>query len=111
MTPIYIKDENGEVKYTLEFNRESVKYAESRGFSVSDVDKYPLTKVYELFYYAFRMHHKNIARNQTDEIFDSLGGIVNAPDGLLEKLGALYVAPFEATGDVSPKNAKLTVEI
>lgn len=109
--PIIIKDEEKNVEYTLEFNRESVKFAESRGFKFEDVADYPMTKVPELFYYAFRMHHKNIARNQTDKIlFEDLGGI---PSGMIERLAELYQAPFEALSVLDEgeevKNPKMTV--
>lgn len=110
--PIILTDtENGD-KFTLEFSRESVKWAEMHGFVLDDVEKYPMTKIPELFYYAFRMHHKNIARNKTDKIFfEDLGGISSA---IVERLGLLYAAPFDSLiGDDEdePKNAKMTVEM
>lgn len=111
--PIIIHDVDNETDYTLEFNRESVKFAESRGFDIEDVARYPMTKIPELFYYAFRMHHRNVSREKTDRIlFDELGGL---PDGAAERLGALYAAPFEALsskqGEGKTKNSKMTVEM
>ena len=101
--------ENG-VDYTLEFNREAIRFAEARGFNINDVERYPMTKLPELFYYAFRMHHKNVSREKTDRIlFDDLGGM---PNGMAERLGALYGVPFEAltSGEDKAKNLKVTVE-
>ena len=109
--PIIIHDTENSIDYTLEFNRESVKFAEARGFDIDDVGKYPLTKIPELFYYAFRMHHKNVSREKTDRIlFDELGGL---PKGAIERLGALYAVPFEALNseDNKAKNPKVTVEL
>lgn len=109
--PIIIHDVENSTDYTLEFNRESVRFAEQRGFDIEDVGRYPLTKIPELFYYAFRMHHKNVSREKTDRIlFDDLGGL---PDGALERLGALYAAPFEALSNKEKdgKNRKMTVEL
>lgn len=111
--PIILHDNENGIDYTLEFNRESVKFAEGRGFDISDVSKYPMSKLPELFYYAFRMHHRNVSREKTDRIlFDDLGGI---PNGMGERLGQLYAAPFEAlTNDASPeaaKNGRMTVEL
>ena len=109
--PIIIHDAENEIDYTLEFNRESVRFAEARGFDIDDVGKYPMTKLPELFYYAFRMHHKNVSREKADRIlFDDLGGL---PDGAAERLGALYAAPFEALSnkDEKVKNPKVTVEL
>jgi hypothetical protein len=111
--PLVLTDNDTGEKYTLEFSRESVKFAEARGFNLDDVAKLPMTKIPELFFYAFRMHHKNIARERTDRIlFEDMGGM---PDGMLERLGMLYSAPFEALAnataeDGEPKNAKVTVE-
>lgn len=73
--------------YELDFNREAVRFAEARGFDTSDIKKYPTTKIPELFYYAFRMHHKNLSRNQTDKLLDRVNGI---PSQVLERLIDLY---------------------
>ena len=94
--PVVLKDKKKKKEYTLEFSRDSVRFAESRGFIPDDVDKYPMTKIYEFFFYAFRMHHPSVSRAETDAILDGWGGIRNIPDGLLERLGELYAAPFGA---------------
>lgn len=109
--PIIIKSDTEE--FTLEFNRESIKFAEMRGFKIDEVSSFPMTKVPELFFYAFRMHHKNISREKTDKLlFEELGGI---PEGLIERLGELYAQPFEALNIVEEgeerKNSKWTVEL
>lgn len=108
--PIVLTDNETGDEYTLEFDRETVKWAEGRGFDISDVGKFPMTKLPELFYYSFRMHHKNVSREKTDRIlFVYLGGM---PDGMAERLGALYSAPFEAltAKEGSEKNARITVQ-
>jgi len=110
--PIIIHDEENGVDYTLEFSRESVRFAEARGFDIDDVARFPMTKVPELFFYAFRMHHPNVSREKTDRIlFEELGGL---PDGVAERLGALYAAPFEALSQKNggkKGNPKVTVEM
>lgn len=111
VVPIELTDnETGDV-YTLEFNRESIRFAEARGFDIADVGKFPMTKLPELFYYAFRMHHKSVSREKTDKIlFEWLGGM---PDGMAERLGALYSAPFEAltsSDNGEEKNSRITVK-
>ena len=111
INPIILHDTEEGVDYTLEFNRESVRFAEARGFDISDVGKFPMTKLPELFYYAFRMHHKSVSREKSDRIlFDYLGGM---PDGMAERLGALYSAPFDAltASEEKSKNARITVEL
>ena len=109
MKPIILK--NKDTEYTLEFNKESVVFAEQRGFKVEEVGEYPMTKIPELFFYAFRMHHKNIARNQTDKLLEELGGL---PEGFIGRLVELYTAPFDyliVTEDSERKNSKWTVEM
>lgn len=111
--PLLLTDNDTGEKYTLEFSRESVKFAEARGFDIGDVGRFPMTKLPELFYYAFRMHHKNIARNRTDSmLYDDLGGL---SDAMVERLVMLYAAPFEAltasSDEGEPKNARMTVEL
>ena len=109
--PIIIHDGENGIDYTLEFNRETIRFAEARGFDIDDVGKYPMSKLPELFFYSFRMHHKNVSREKTDRIlFDDLGGM---PSGMAERLGALYAAPFEALtngNEGKAKNSKMTVE-
>ena len=107
MKPIVLK--NKDTEYTLEFNRESVVFAEMRGFKIEDVSDYPMTKIPELFFYAFRMHHKNIARDKTDKILEEIGGL---PDGFVARLVELYTAPFDylLEGD-ERKNSKWAVEM
>ena len=111
VNPIIIHDTENQIDYTLEFNRETIRFAESRGFDIDDVSKFPMSKLPELFFYAFRMHHKNVSREKTDRIlFDDLGGM---PNGMAERLGALYAAPFEALTNKDgekTKNSKVTVE-
>lgn len=105
--PITLEDEKGHV-YTLEFNRSAVKFAESRGFVLDDVAKYPLTKITDLFYYAFYMHHRGITKEKTDELYKEIGKL---PDGFLERLVQLYAVPLNTLMVGDEKNAKVTVTL
>ena len=108
--PITLTMANGE-EYVLEFSRESVLFAEARGFDIDDVGKYPMTKVPELFWYAFRMHHMRMSKDQTDRIlFDELGGM---PKGMAERLGELYAVPLKSLSQKSDevKNPRVTVDM
>lgn len=110
--PIIIKDTENNEEYTLEFNRDTVVFAESRKFDLDDVGKYPMTKIPELFWYAFRMHHKNMSKAQTDKIFfEQLGGFEGLPEGFATRLGELYNDPFTAHAQNTAKNPNVTVEL
>lgn len=110
--PIRITDnETGNV-YELDFNRESIRFAEARGFDPDEISKYPVTRIPELWYYAFRMHHKNLAREKTDAMLEKLGGLSPA---MIERLGMLYnqaglVHTLSTNEDIA-KNERVTVEM
>jgi hypothetical protein len=109
---VLIDNETGE-RYSLEFSRESVKFAEARGFTIEDSVKFPQTKIPDLFYFAFRKNHRNISRERTDRmLYDDLHGLSTAA---IERLLMLYQEPqnalIRADEDGEPKNARMTVEL
>ena len=109
--PIVLRNNVGDV-YILEFNRDSIKFAEARGFKAQTLEEgISMSAIEDLFFYSFRMHHPNMSKANTDKIlYDELGGL---HDGMIERLADLYLAPFNtlvATGD-SAKNSKMTVEL
>ena len=105
--PVIIKDNENEKQYTLEFTRDSIKFAEQRGFKIDDVDAYPMTKVPEFFWYAFRAHHPSVSLNQAEKLLDRMGGMSEA---LGRRLGELWVVPFE-TLNPNEENPTVTVEL
>lgn len=108
--PIYVTDNETGMEYTLEFTRESISFAERKGFEIGDVAKYPMTKSYDLWFYAFRAHHKNLPRNKTDELFEACGGVSN--EDLMSRLGELYTLPFEAMKEAAEEeNPRVTVRL
>lgn len=110
--PIILHDEDRD--YTLEFNLDSVRFAQNRGFDADDVGRFPVVKIEELFFYAFRWHHQNVSKEKTDKIlWDKLGGISNLPDGFVERLIMLYYDPINAVknAEEAGKNASMTVEM
>lgn len=96
LKPIEIENPDTGKKYTLTFTRETVKEAEENGFVVNEIDQYPLTRIPELFHYAFIANHPDITRAETDELLDELGGIADMPDGLLKRLASLYGNAFKS---------------
>lgn len=86
---VKIKDIKSGKEYTLEFSRESVVFAQDRGFTVTDLERKPTRFVPDLFFYAMRMHHKTLARNQVDAIREGLfpNGV---PMKVIQRLMELY---------------------
>ena len=106
--PIELTDEDTGKTYILEFNRDVVRRAERNGFCIDDCARFP-TKCYDLWYYAFFMHHeRDVKRKRTDELLDSIGGVADAPDGLFERLGELYAQAYKTLED--EKNVRATVK-
>lgn len=110
--PVRLVGENGD-EYILDFSRDSVRFAEQRGFKPDEVLDFPATKIPEMFFYAFRKNHKNLAKNQTDKILEEeLGGMTEA---LLTRLMQLYnqaaLTHVVVTDEEAAKNARMTVEL
>ena len=110
IAPVVIHDTEQNRDYTLEFNRDTIKFAEGRGFKLADVDDFPMTKVPEFFWYSFRMHHPSFSLSQAEKMLDRMGGM---SEPLARRLGELWAVPFETlTHDKGDeKNATVTVEL
>ena len=107
--PVILHDVENEKDYTLEFNRDTIKFAEGRGFRMEDVDNFPMTKIPEFFWYSFRMHHPSVSLNQAEKMLDRMGGMGEA---LGRRLGELWAVPFEALNSGGEeKNSSVTVEL
>lgn len=108
----HITDNETGVKYELDFNRESIAFAERHEFALEDVARYPSTGVANLFYYAFRMHHKSVSREKTDKLMEKWGGL---PEKLISRLIDLYKQAQTVgtilTTEEAEKNAAVTLEL
>lgn len=106
--PIYLTGDRGEA-YILEFDRATVKYAEQHGFN-TDAETIRITDAEELFFYAFRKHHPNISRADSDKIlYEKLHGF---PKGMFERLVELFALPYNALvqTEEDEKNATMTAQ-
>lgn len=112
VNPIRIKDNETDDVYVLDFDRESVKFAEMRGFKYTEVGDFPQTNVPALFYYAFRKNHKNVSRDKADKIRDELGGLTGDE---ISRLIALFLQPLNdlivTDAEERSKNSRMTVEM
>ena len=92
LNPIIIEDPEDGKEYTLEFNRKSVRKAESAGLNISQVEAKSMTMLPLLFWASFLMHHPYMTQEKADKIlFEGLGGLSEAE---LTRLGELYAEPF-----------------
>jgi len=106
--PIVIRDTKKQKEYTLEFDRDAIRFAESRGFKLADVDDYSMTKVPEFFWYAFRYHHKSVSLGQAEEILKEIGGLNEA---IAKRLVELWIQTYDSLGNEETKNPDMTVEL
>ena len=71
-------------KYTLEFDRKSVRVMENAGFNIKEYDAKPVNTCYELFAGAFRKHHRTIKSDKIDEIYNILADKENLHAKLID---------------------------
>lgn len=112
ITPAYITDNDTGAKYELDFSRESVKFAENRGFDLENAIKFPVNGINDLFYYAFRKNHRSTPREKTDKLLEKWGGM---PEKLLNRLIQLYQQAQTyntiQTDEEAEKNSHVTLEL
>lgn len=111
VNPMRVTDPDTNEVYVLEFSRESVRFAEQRGFKISELTDFPQTNIPSLFFYAFRKNHRNVARDKTDKMLEELGGLTTAE---IARLVELYNQTNESLiiiDDGGRKNSRLTVEL
>jgi len=94
----------------LDFDRDSIKWAENRGFSPANIEEALQTKTEELFFFAFRKNHPKYSRQQTDKIIKDLGGLHT---DIIARLGELYAQVINATirSDGELGNEKVIVRL
>lgn len=117
VNPIRLTDHKGIIKnpedvYELDFSRESIAFAEARGFKLGNVADFPVTNIANLFYYAFRKNHRNVSREKTDKLMAEWGGI---PERVLKRLLDLYDQAATSNNiqmdEDAEKNETATVEM
>jgi hypothetical protein len=111
--PAVICDANGEPEYTMEFSAETVSLAEESGFNIDNVmspEKGKYSNIgnscVELAYYALKMHHPGVTREEAAQIYDDLR-VDKAV--LVEHLQYLYMKPIYARIADNSKNGKRKV--
>ena len=113
VNPIRVTDEDTKETYTLDFNRESVVFMAQRNFTMDDLSDTIAVKGEELWYYAFRANHKKMSRNQTDKLYEKMGGL--SPK-VIKRLWELYYQALNSNkivqdDDELEANPHVTVEL
>lgn len=115
VNPIKIHDDETNRTYVLDFNRDSVRFAEDRGFSWDEVGDKPATMIPLIWFAAFRRYEPKIGLDRATKLLEDLGGMKPA---WIIRLRELYdqalvslIARDEADGEETAKNANLTVEL
>lgn len=106
---IVLKDELGN-KYTLEFDRETVKMMIKRGFALDTEPSHLLVLAEDLVTGAFQMHHKKMDWERIEPIFKAQ----NKRADLLKALAEMFMEPAETllgTGDEDDKDENPTWEV
>lgn len=79
-------------RYTLEYNRNSIRQMERQGFKINDSEGMPVSTVTALFNGAFLMHHRNIDPKTLDALYDT----IRNKEDFLAKLSEMYSEPMLA---------------
>lgn len=112
IAPVVLTDNKTDVKYTLDFSRDSIVFAENRGFRIDQVSEHPVSVLSDLFFYSFRMYHRNVARSKTDDLLKRMGCM---SESLATRLVSLYIQAQTSNSIQSDedfaKNAEVTVEL
>lgn len=101
---IQLTDPNSEKVYTLEFNRKSAQRALKAGVdpnAMANGDLDAALMIPTLFHCAFDMHHKGIAEEETDAIYEMMP---NKAD-LIDALAEIFADPINKLVE-DPKGAK-----
>lgn len=87
-------------EYVLEFNRNALRMLDERyDFSYNDLEKLQVSKLPDLFYCAFMMHHSNVKRSKSDEIWDMLGGKEDVIMTLIEMYAGVMNSIMESNAE------------
>ncbi len=91
---------NGE-KYTLEYDRSTVKLLENAGFVLEEFLRKPANNIELVFSGAFVKHHRSLSQNTIDEIYSK----VKDKTGLIQALQKMIQDTYESLLD-DPKDGE-----
>lgn len=112
--PIRITDNEAGVTYELDFSRDSLKFMATKGFVVDESIVLLIPdKGEDFFFYALRMHHRNLPRDKADALYQKVGGLTPKMIARMVELynQALTSNNFVQEDEELEKNARVTVEL
>lgn len=111
--PISIKFRGEE--YTLDFDRASAEFAQRRGYDDDKLFTQSTIMIPELFFCAFRKHHRRISKADTDKLMGQMfpDGIPSKVIGRLRELylDAAYKGYISTADEDNEKNAEVEIEM
>lgn len=110
---IKITDTENNRVYVLDFDLDSIKYAQDNGFSWDEIDTRSATLVPLIWYTLFRRHEKNVSKADAENLLKRLGGMSVALIVRIRQLWEQTLAPLYADEEDSydPKATGLTIEM
>ena len=97
--------------YTLEMNRESIKWLEANGFSIEEFDRKPLT-YYDLVWASlFIANHKDVSMNLALKLMNSYEQSGKKPAKVIKFAIEEYQAFMSALSDIGSKETEDELEI
>lgn len=111
IAPMKVFDDETNRTYTLDFNRDTVRFAEDRGFDWDEVEKRPATLVPLIWFVAFRRYDPRISFEKTTKLLEDLGGMKPKWIRRLRELYDQALTTLIADDNDEVKNGHLTVEL
>ena len=97
--------------YTLEMNRDTVKWLESNGFSIEDFDKKPVTYYDLLWLSLFLTNHKDVNPNLAIKLMDSYKASGKNPAKVVRFAIEEYQSFMNALADIDSTENEEELEI
>lgn len=97
--------------YTLEMNRDSIKWLEAMGFSIEEFDKKPIT-YYDLIWTSlFLANHKDVNPNSAIKLMDTYQKSGKNPAKVVKFAIEEYQAFMNALADINSTESEEELEI
>lgn len=97
--------------YTLEMNRDSIKWLEMNGFSIEEFDKKPITFYDMLWMSLFLANHKDVNPNLAIKLMDSYKDSNKKPAKVVKFAIEEYQAFMTALTDIDSAESEEELEI